>query len=129
MDIGGIVYPLFLVCVIFGIMMLIAIGSSYLWLVVLDAEGRMCPNCRRKKAGNLTTTEIIDSTSYRKWMRTREFGSAGTRKLRLVEITEKNYQDYYECQYCEHKWIKSGKEISRTLVASQNGRQGDGVRG
>lgn len=120
MDIGGIVYPLLLLCALVGVMLLVGIGFSYFWLVAMDAQGRTCPNCHKRGAGNLIASDTLDSTSHTTWSKTRGYGRASTGKPRLLEVTEENYEDHYECRHCGHKWTKTGKETTRTPVTSQD---------
>jgi hypothetical protein len=109
-------YPVLLVCGLVGLMLLVGVVASYLWLVALDAQGRKCPNCGKRAAGKHLSSEIMDTTSHTTWTRPRAFGLS---RPRLLEVTEKNYEDQYECRYCGHKWTKTGKETSRTFVSRQ----------
>ena len=64
---ADIVYPTLLVCGFFGIILLVGIGFTYLWLLWLNAAALKCPECGRRGAGELEESEVITRRSYTEW--------------------------------------------------------------
>ncbi len=116
MDFGAVFYPLLLVCALFGVILVVGIGFSYLWLLALDALARTCPQCRKRGAGNVTASEVVDSRSFITWSQSRSLSGSRTGRPRQVRVTEKSYEDHYECRHCGHQWTKTAKETERTPV-------------
>jgi hypothetical protein len=121
MDSGGLFYLILVACGFLVIMLVVSVGFSYWWLVSLDAQGRKCPNCGKKGAGNLLSSDTLSADSYTKWSRPRGFAGMGGRP-QLMEVTEKNYEDHYECQQCGHRWSKAGKETTVVPIAKEDER-------
>jgi hypothetical protein len=113
MDFGATLYPLFLVCGLFGLIIAVGIGASYFWLLFLDARARTCPHCGQRGGGNIVESEIVDSRTYTEVRHSQGFSGAGVDASQLVRISEKTYIDHYECQACRHKWTKTAQEKKR----------------
>jgi hypothetical protein len=105
MDILAILYPSLLVCAFFGLILLVGIGFSYLWLRMLDRRMRKCPRCQKVGAGAVTESTVIASKNYMDFQRQPP-----------ARVAVKTYEDHYECQYCGHKWTKTAEETTRTTV-------------
>ena len=105
MDIGAVFYPLLLVCALLGVMLLVGIGFSYLWLRVLGARFNTCPNCHKQDAGRIVESVVLDSQSRMEF-----------RRHPPSRVTERTLEDRWECQYCGHQWTKTAKEIDRVAV-------------
>jgi hypothetical protein len=105
MDFGAIFYPTFLVCFLFGIILATGIGFSYLWLVMFDKQARKCPDCHKLGGGDITASELIASKQYMDFKRQPP-----------VQVTEKTYEDHYQCQHCGHTWTKIGQETLHKRV-------------
>jgi len=92
-----------MICGLFGVMLVVGIGFSYLWLVRLIKETTKCPECGKREAGELVESKVIDSKAHTEWKTRRDLFR---QDVRPVRVTEETCEDYYECQYCGHRWTK-----------------------
>jgi len=108
------VFPVLLLCGLFGIIILVGIGFSYLWLVWLGKEATKCPKCGERGAGELVESKVIHSRVYTEWKDTPRVFSRDPRRRRPIQVTEKTYEDHFKCKYCGHQWTTTarGKERS-----------------
>ena len=105
MDWLDVFFPSLIVCGIFAIMLAVAIGCSYLWLVWLGKRATKCPECGKMGAGELVESEVIDSKSHLDWK-----GRSGTsQQASPLRVTEETYEDHFECRYCGHRWMKTAQ--------------------
>jgi DNA-directed RNA polymerase subunit RPC12/RpoP len=104
------VFPVLLLCGFFGIILLVGIGSTYLWLVWLDKEATKCPECGEKGAGELVETEVIQSRVYTEWKDAWGIFGRDPSRRQLMQVTEKTYEDHFECEYCGHQWTTTARE-------------------
>jgi hypothetical protein len=112
-------FPSLIVCGISGLMLAVAIGCSYLWLVWLNKRETKCPECGRAGAGELVESKVIDSRSHLDWKkRSGPFQDTGP-----VRVTEETYEDHFECQYCGYRWTKT-TQWTRT-TPERRGRSSD----
>jgi len=107
-------FPSSVVCGLLGIILLVGIGFSYLWLVWLGKEATKCPECGRRGAGELVKSEVIHSRVYTEWKDTRSIFARDSSRRQLIQVTEKTYEDHFECQSCGHQWTKTAQEKKRT---------------
>jgi len=105
MDISEFVYPVLLVCGFIGVMAVVGIGFSYLWLRVLGARFGTCPNCKRRDAGRIVASEVVDSRSHMDFKRQPP-----------ARVTVKTIEDRWQCQHCHHEWTMTVRETERTAV-------------
>ena len=107
-----VLYPSFLVCGMFGVILLVGIGFSYLWLVWLNKQATKCPECAKKGAGELVESNVIDSR-----IRTERRTRIGLFRQdeSMVQVKEEMYEDQFECQYCGHRWTRTGRWTQTTL--------------
>ena len=110
------VYPLGVICGLFGIFVLAQVVITYIWLRWFSAKATRCPECGRKGAGALLHSEVVDSKEYVQWKNARSFFGLGTGKRQRVEISNKTYEDHFECQYCGHQWTRTAQERKESPV-------------
>jgi ribosomal protein L37AE/L43A len=103
---SDILVPSSVICGLFGVMLVVGIGFSYLWLVRLNKEATKCPECGKRGAGELVESKVIDSKAHWEW---RRHISIFRQDVRRVQVTEETYEDHYECQYCGHQWTKTAQ--------------------
>jgi transcription elongation factor Elf1 len=108
------VFPVLLLCGFFGIILLVGIGSTYLWLVWLDKEATKCPKCGKKGAGELVETKVLQSRVYTEWKDTPRIFSRDPRRRQPIQVTEKTYEDHFKCKYCGHQWTTTSQERKRS---------------
>ena len=116
-------FPVLLICGLFGIIFLVGIGFSYLWLVWLGKEATRCPECGRRGAGELVESQVINSKVHTEWRNTRSIFRRNSTGRELIRMTESTYEDHFECQYCGHQWTKTAQERKR-----QSSRENEGGR-
>ena len=100
-----ILYPSLTLCGIFGLLLIVAIGCSYLWLVRVNKQAMKCPECGKIGAGELLESEVIESKSHLDW-KTR---SGTSLEANPIRVTEEVYEDHFECRYCGHRWMKTAQ--------------------
>lgn len=102
------IFPLFVVCGLFGVLILGAIVISYLSLRWFYSEVTKCPECGRRGAGEYLDSEVISSSSTIEQKNTLTLfgGNPGQR----VRITEKKHEEHYRCERCGHEWTKIARE-------------------
>lgn len=88
-------YPLLLIAVFMGFL-LVSVGLSiYLWLRHLDKTFRTCPECTIRGAGEIKEVVEIERSSEidynRDWPRL---------------IVTKHFEDHYACNSCGHTWTR-----------------------
>jgi DNA-directed RNA polymerase subunit RPC12/RpoP len=98
------VFPLLLVCGVFGAFILLGIGISYVSLRWFYAEMAKCPECGRRGAGEFLDAEVVDSNSRIETKNT-SMRRGGTPAQR-VRITETTHNEHYRCEFCGHEWEK-----------------------
>ncbi len=116
MNWADILFPSLIVCGIFAIMLAVAIGCSYLWLLQLNKRATKCPKCGKPGAGELLDSEVIDSKSHMDW-KTR---SGTFRESNPIRVTEEIYKDHFECRYCGHRWMKTA-QWTKTVPEKRDG--------
>ena len=109
----NLVFPVLLLCGLFGVIILVGIGFSYLWLVWLGKEATKCPECDERGAGELVESKVIHSRVYTEWKDTSMF-SRDPRRRQPIQVTEKTYEDHFKCKYCGHKWTTTAQERKRS---------------
>lgn len=114
MEWSNFVFPVLLLCGLFGIILLVGIGFSYLWLVWLDKEATKCPKCGERGGGELVESEVIHSRVYTEWRDTPRMFSRDPRRRQPIQVTEKTYEDHFKCKYCGHQWTKTAQERKRS---------------
>ncbi|MDX1522869.1 MAG: hypothetical protein R3264_14675 [Anaerolineae bacterium] len=105
MALDTILFPGLLVCGFLGIMFLVALGSSFLWLRYVDGRYRRCPECGRKGAGYVVETELVDSRSHIDFK-----GRSRTR------VTVETHNDHYQCEHCQHMWTAKFQKTDRIAL-------------
>ena len=105
MDLGAILYPSLLVCGLFGLMMAVGLGFSYLWLVMIHKQLSRCPECQRRGGGEIVETKVLAVQNHMDFKR-----------YPPARVTVKTLEDHYKCQYCGHVWTQTGQETTRTRV-------------
>lgn len=113
---ADLIYPLGLICGMLGIFILAQIVISYIWLRWLGAKVTTCPECGRKRAGELVESNEIENKSYIQWKDARDFFGRGSSKRQRIQISEKTYEDHFECRYCGHQWTTTAQEKTRGPV-------------
>jgi hypothetical protein len=97
-------FPLAIVCGIFGIFILIGIFISYLSLRWFYSEIAKCPDCGRRGAGEFLDSELLESNTRVEHRNTMSlFGGNPTQRVR---ITETKHEEHYRCLHCGHEWTK-----------------------
>jgi len=110
-----ILFPTLLVLIFFGIIVLTGIVFSYLWLRWLHAEATKCPECGRRGGGELVESDVTASKTYTEWKEAqRLFGQYANRQR--IRVTEKTYEDQFECQHCGHQWTQTAQERKQSRV-------------
>ena len=104
------VYPLGVICGLFGIFILAQVVITYAWLRWLNAKATRCPECGRKGAGELLDSDVIDSKEYVQWRNARSFFGWGAGKRQRIQVSDRTYEDRFECQYCGHQWTITAQE-------------------
>ena len=99
---------------LFGIMILVGIVSSYLFLVWLGKEMTKCPECGKRGAGELVESKVINSRVYTEWKQARSLFNRGPSQRQPIQMTKETYEDHFKCEYCGHQWTKTGQERKRT---------------
>ena len=116
-----ILVPSLLVCGSLGIILLVGIGFSYLWLVWLGKETTKCPECGKRGAGELVESKVIDSKVHVEWQTPGTLDrDSGQRQP--IQVTEETYEDHFECQYCGHRWTKTA-QWTRTAQGEKRTRR------
>ena len=103
---SDILVPSLMICGLFGVMLVVGIGFSYLWLVRLNKEATKCPECGKRGAGELVESKVIDSKAHTE---RRTHSSIFRQDARPVRVTEETCEDHYECQYCGRRWTKTAQ--------------------
>jgi DNA-directed RNA polymerase subunit RPC12/RpoP len=117
MDWADVFFPSLIVCGIFGIMLAVAIGCSYLWLMWLNKRATKCPECGKTEAGELVEDKLIESKSHLEW---KTHGSA-SRDPSPLRVTEETYEEHFECRYCGHRWVQTAQWTRTTPVKRDKG--------
>lgn len=105
MDFGAIFFPSAIILTLVGIIVLMGLGFSYVWLRIIQKQFNKCPSCGRTGAAELISTEVISSKNQMDY------------KGRLpARVTIKTIEDQLECRFCKHQWIDSFEETKRVLV-------------
>lgn len=111
MNLDGIIYPGLVVCMLLAIMLIMAVGSSYLWLRHVDGSYRKCPSCGKAGAGYVLETNLLNSQTH-----VDHKGRAPAR------VTKETFEDLYECEHCKHQWkVKFQKTDRKDLKKSRIG--------
>lgn len=105
MNLDAILYPALLVCGLISVMAVVAIAFSYLWLRVLGSRFGACPNCKRRDAGRIIESEVVDSRSHMDFKRRPP-----------ARVTIKTLEDRWQCQHCQHEWTMTARETERTAI-------------
>jgi hypothetical protein len=108
-----VLFPSLMVCGLFGVVFLVAIGFSYLGLVLLHKEMTKCPQCGRRGAGDLVEREEVASEVRTEWKDPRGRFGRDRGQRQLVQVTQKTYEEHFECQHCEHRWTRTTQETQR----------------
>jgi Zn ribbon nucleic-acid-binding protein len=112
---ADILFPTLLVFGFFGIIILVGIVFSYVWLRWLYAGATQCPECGQRGGGEMTESKVIDSTAYTQWKETRNIFGQST-KMRRVQVTQTTYVDHFECENCGHQWTQTAKERKQSPI-------------
>jgi DNA-directed RNA polymerase subunit RPC12/RpoP len=107
---ADILYPTLLVCGFFGVILLVGIGFTYLWLLWLNAEAVKCPECGRRGAGELEESEVITRRSYNEWKEGSNILGRSVGRRQQIRVTEQTYDDQFACKHCGHRWTKTAQE-------------------
>jgi hypothetical protein len=102
---GEIFYPLLLIVIMLVLMAVVGIGTSMVWLRVMDGRLRKCPNCNQKGGGYITESETLDSRSHMDFK--------GREPMR---ITIEELNDHYKCEQCGHTWSITFQRTDRERV-------------
>ncbi|MGD1994972.1 MAG: hypothetical protein PVI59_17395 [Anaerolineae bacterium] len=108
-----VLFPSLLICGLFGVILLVGIGFSYLGLVWLHKEMTKCPECSRRGAGELVEREVVASEVNTEWKDRRGIFGRDRDRRQLVQVTEETYEEHFECQYCGHCWTRTTQETQR----------------
>ncbi|MCA9996400.1 MAG: hypothetical protein KDE56_11665 [Anaerolineales bacterium] len=92
-------YPLLLIVVFVGLLLVSVAVSIYLWLRHLDKVFRTCPACTVRGAGEIKDVVEIERTSEVDY--NRDFP-------RLIVTT--HFEDHYACNSCGHAWTRTFHE-------------------
>jgi DNA-directed RNA polymerase subunit RPC12/RpoP len=95
---------LLLVCGALGIVLVVTIVFSYLWLRYVDAEVRKCPQCQSKGAAEVLEYELVDSRNYVDSAAAQKLPRKFRRRVKPIRVEEKKYQVDYKCKHCGHEW-------------------------
>ena len=106
-----VLFPTLIVCGLFGLILLVGIGFSYLWLVWLNKQTAKCPECGKTRAGELIESKVISSRTHTEQ---KTVQGIFRQKVSLVQVTEETYEDHFECQYCGHRWTRTA-QWTRTM--------------
>ena len=110
-----VMYPSLVICGLFGLIFLVGIGFSYLWLVWVGKEATKCPECGKRGAGELVESKEIRSRVYTEWKDTpQSIFRRDPNRRQLIQVTEKTYEDHFECEHCGCRWTKTAQERKRT---------------
>ncbi len=110
MEWPDVLYPSLIICGLFGVILLVGIGFSYLWLVWLNKEATKCPECGKRGAGELVESKVIRSRVYTEWRNTWSIFGRDSSRRQPIQVTEKTYEDHFECKYCGYRWTKTAQE-------------------
>jgi DNA-directed RNA polymerase subunit RPC12/RpoP len=113
---ASIVYPTLLVCGFFGVILLVGIGFTYLWLLWWNAEAVKCPECGRRGAGELVESDVIARKSYTQWRDGKNILGRSVAGRHQIRVTEQTYDDQFACKHCGHRWIKTAHETTHRPV-------------
>ena len=116
MNINEVLFPTLLVCGFLGIMILVGVVFSYIWLVYLDRRFRRCPQCGKSGSGNLVATEVLDSRSRIEWRNAGRFMEKGVDRRQQLRVTEQVHEDTFECEQCGHRWTQTITEKEQKPV-------------
>lgn len=99
-------YPSLLICAPLIVIFLVTVGVCYLWLTWWSKRATRCPECGKKGAGELTESQLINST-----VRTEQRTHYGLfrQEQRPTQVKEETYEDHFRCQYCGHQWVKTAQ--------------------
>jgi transcription elongation factor Elf1 len=115
-----VLYPFLMMCGFSGLMLLVGIGSSYLWLVWWGKEATKCPECGKRGAGELVESKVTRSRVYTEWRDRWGIFGRDASKRQLIQVTEKTYEDHFKCEHCGYRWTKTAHEKKHTpRVSSQ----------
>ena len=103
---ADILYPFLLTGGLCGVILLVTVGSSYLWLTWMNRQAAKCPECGKAGAGELVDSEMINSRT-----RTEQRKRLGLfrQETKPVRVTEETYKDHFKCEHCEHEWTKTAR--------------------
>ena len=113
---ADLIYPIGMICGMFGIFILAQIVITYIWLRWLSAKATRCPECGRKGAGELVDSNEIDSKAYIQWKDVRNIFGRDSGKRQRIRVSEKTYEDHFECRYCGHQWMTTAQEKKKSPV-------------
>ncbi len=99
-----VLYPSLLICVSFGALLLVAVGSSYVWLVWLGKRATKCPECGKSGAGELVESTVTDLRARTEW-RTRI--GLFRQDVSPTQVLEETCEDHFKCCHCGHEWTKT----------------------
>ena len=91
---------LLVILVIFAVIWMI---GGFLLARSVDRDYRACPECKRKGAGTIIDTEI-------------ELLGTQIDRSRLTpfRVKREKVSDQFQCEYCQHTWVKSFEREDRT---------------
>lgn len=113
---GGGPLLLLLVCGLFGLILAVGIGASYLWLVWLGKEATKCPECGKRGAGELVESKVTKSRVYTEWVRRPRILGWSANRRRLIQVTEQTLEDHFECERCGHRWTTTARQKTHNTV-------------
>ncbi len=105
-----VLYPALMICGLFGLIFLVGIGFSYLWLVWWGKEATKCPECGKRGAGELVESKVTHSRVYTEWQDGWGIFGRNASKRQLIQVTEKTCEDHFECKHCGYRWTKTAHE-------------------
>jgi len=123
MNWADVVFPSLIMCGLFAIILVVGIGSSYLWLTWLNKRATKCPECGKTGAGELVESKLIDSRSR---LERKTHGSIFRQRARPIRVTEEVFEDHFECQYCGHRWVRTA-QWARTMPEKKSSNKNSEV--
>ena len=116
---SDILVPSLMICGLLGVMLVVGIGFSYLWLVWWNKQATKCPQCGKREAGEPGESKVIHSKAHVEWKTSSGLFRQDVRPVRVIEET---YEDHYECRYCGHRWTKTAQWTRTTPEKKQTRR-------
>ncbi len=110
MEWPDILFPSLIVCGLFGVILVVGIGCSYLGLVWLNRRATKCPECGRVGAGELVESQVVDTKVYTDWKGAGGIFARGSGWRKPARVVERTYEDRLECKYCGHQWVVTAQQ-------------------